>query len=480
MKKLFYSLFALCSLTLSAQEKTYSFDKKVSYNIKIPNEYLLIDTKDLNMNLYISKDAILGNSDGNYYFDGFTTNAFLATNNKFFDVTVNSLENNLQIKTPTYYDGVYDDYYQPYSDNFFGKIGKITHLNTTETFNGFTCHNYQVEITENDSTKVNTFCIDHTSKINNAKLMLPNQNINGLIVKYIDSDANGLYIKKIADSNIKVTFDEAKSIEKYNQVLADNKKEYENYLSSADSIVNPTDDYVFDNSYYDPINLYSNYATSESENVNNVFNTIASFTYYVVQQDANYDGDKDFDRSKAIKTSEESTKQIVRQFKKNGLINKSEAKELNNLFNEYFNDAKNFKFEQVSQLATDSFDETDTSVANVATDFSSYSSEYKKLDLNDISLAIDQPEIEIFLQSAPKHCKDLKNNIPSFSDNKLFNLVYNYTGQVCDLYIYNSGYVALESTIDAIRKSVLELNNSYESMTKEDKEKLKRFLNSLD
>ena len=59
-------------------------------------------------------------------------------------------------------------------------------------------------------------------------------------------------------------------------------------------------------------------------------------------------------------------------------------------------------------------------------------------------------------------------------------MVYNYAGQVCDLYIYQSGSVALSGTIDAMRKSILEINNKYDKLKKEDKDKLTTFLNSLD
>ena len=59
MRNLFYSIIALCSVTAFGQEKTYSFDKKVSYKISVPDEYSdYLGTKEMYFINYISKDAL--------------------------------------------------------------------------------------------------------------------------------------------------------------------------------------------------------------------------------------------------------------------------------------------------------------------------------------------------------------------------------------------------------------------------------------
>ena len=117
---------------------------------------------------------------------------------------------------------------------------------------------------------------------------------------------------------------------------------------------------------------------------------------------------------------------------------------------------------------------------NLADYYDPYTSTYKTTDISKIDLAIDNPDVQDFMKVAPEHCKNLKAKIPTFTDKDLGNLVYNYAGQVCDLYIYQSGSVALSGTIDAMRKSILEINNKYDKLKKEDKDKLTTFLNSLD
>ncbi|MBQ0147491.1 MAG: hypothetical protein KBS93_03420 [Flavobacteriaceae bacterium] len=487
MKKLFYSLFALCSLTLSAQDKTFSFDKKVNYEIKVPEEYLtFLSLENLNINFYSGKEGLLGHSEGALSFYGFNTTGFFTTNNKFFDVKVNSLENILSIDFPQYYYNGLEQMNQPYNDNFFGKIQSFKKLNTTENYNGYTCNNFEFEVLENDELKTNTVCIDEKNTINNAKFLIPNQKVNGLIVKLVDHSSNGLFIKSVNNSSLKVTFDEKKSIEDYNQELAKLKAEYEsNYTNEiVDSVATDVEDYLLDNRYDDPILAYYNYANSDNEKVNSAFNTIVTLPYSIMQQDSDYDNEFDYDRLKALKTSEASTKQIVKQFSKNGLINKSEAKELNNIFKKLYKDAKDFKLikgQNLSDLNNEAMYIADSAAVSFEDYiFDEYSSQYKAIDIKDISLAIDNETSESFLKMAPKHCQDLKTNVPAFSDKNLKNLVYNYVGQVCDLYIYHSGNVGLVSTIDALRKSVLEIYMKYDSISKEDKETLKIYLDSLD
>ena len=242
--------------------------------------------------------------------------------------------------------------------------------------------------------------------------------------------------------------------------------------------------YSPDNRYEDPIINYYNYQTSESDNVNSLFGTVASLNYSLIYNDSDYDGNPDIERSKALATAQGSTNQLVKQFKKNKLANKSEVKELNNLFKTYFDDAKKFKLTEVSTDYDEAAVAVDSAVAatevSLAEYYDPYTSAYKTTDISKIDLAIDNPDIQDFMKVAPEHCKNLKAKIPTFTDKDLGNLVYNYAGQVCDMYIYQSGSVALSGTIDAIRKSVLEINNKYDKLKKEDKDKLTTFLNSLD
>ncbi|MBO6211774.1 hypothetical protein [Algoriella sp.] len=488
MKNLFYSIIALCSLTAFGQEKNYSFDKKVSYKISLPEEYSTYfeGQKDLLFVTYLSKDAILGTSEGGPYVNGsFNKDAFFINNSKFFEVYANSLENQLSIKAPYYYEGVSDENLKPYSDNLFEKFLSIKNLNSSTTINGYKCNEYELTSTI-EGENASTLCIDEKNAINNVGIIFPQTKLKGLLVRYDAGDFNGLTIQSIANSNVKVSFDEKKEIEDFTNEIAKKKQEYDNLMSNVDSTTSAVEAYSPDNRYEDPIINYYTYQSSESNNVNNLFATIASLNYNLVYTDNDFDGNPDIERSTALTTAQGSTNQLIKQFKKNKLANKSEVKELNELFKKYYDDAKAFKL-----VDDPNYDATDAAAAAVDSAYAAtevsladyydpYESTYKTDDISVIDLAINNPDVKEYLKIAPKHCTDLKTKIPTFSDKDLGNLVYNYAGQACDLYIYNSGSVSLTETVNALRKSVLEINNKTDKLTKDDKEKLITFLNSLD
>lgn len=490
MKKLFCSIITLCSLTLLAQEKTHSFDQRLVYDYNVSEElsamYPIDNTLENKLSIYIGKESLLGHSDNDFLFEGFNSSAFLITKEYYFDVRLNSLENQISIKTPTLYNYSDSKEYLPYDAEHFSLNNKLVNLNTTETINGFTCNNYKLVNPDSENAET-VYCIDEKNAVDNVSYLIPKQPIKGLIVKVGDIyNSSSLVLNRIEKSNLKVYFDEKKSIKKYEDNIVKLKELYKS-LYETDTINQSEyypEQYNSDNRYEDPLYEYFNFITSDNEKVNTLYNSIASSILSTVTLDSDFDNNFDFDRAKALKATEESTKKTIQSYKKNGLITKDEAKELNNNFAQYFDKAKKFKLEknietiQNEDVALD-LDTIDAAAyaADVALD---YQSDYKNTSLKDVQLAIDEEDSKYYLNIAPSHCKDLKNQIPDFSNSDLKDIVYNYTGQICDLYIYQTGVVDLTSTVDAIRKSVWELNKNYDSYKKEDKEKLKKFFDSLD
>ena len=112
--------------------------------------------------------------------------------------------------------------------------------------------------------------------------------------------------------------------------------------------------------------------------------------------------------------------------------------------------------------------------------FREYESVYKSLNVDDVSLAYSDIDEDV-KKSAPKYCEDLFNKLPDFKNKSLKNHVYNYIGQLCDLYLYNNGgNVDYFTTIDSMRKSLLEIEKMRSSLSKNDSELLLQFINSLD
>lgn len=490
MRNLFFSLLAMCSATTFAQETLFSFDKKVTYKINIPDEYVaaLSGNEPIYFINYLSKDALLGTSEGieSYGSSDFKRESFLINKNRFFDVYSNSLENKLSIKTPYYYEGIPEENLKPFTDNVFGKFVSIKNLNSSNTINGYTCNEYEMTYESSLETTKSTLCIDEKNKLDNVSLLIPNAKLKGLLVRFDAGDFNGLTIEKTGEANAKVTFNEKEEITNFNTKLSKIKKEYESSVANfnaSDTVAvdSAASYYTQDNRYDDPINSYYSYQTSENNTVNNLFNNIALLNYSLVYSDTDYDGKMDYDRNAAVKVAEASTKQLVKEFKKGKLATKEEIKELETILKKYFDDANKFKLED-----NPSYDDTTMEAAASAIEasigdyYDDYKSEYKSIDTSVIDLAINNPGYEAYAKLTPDHCKDLTNKIPTFSDKSLKNDLYNYVGQICDLYIYNTGGVSLNGTIDSMRKSALDIINKYDKLSKGDKEKLTTFFNSLD
>lgn len=141
--------------------------------------------------------------------------------------------------------------------------------------------------------------------------------------------------------------------------------------------------------------------------------------------------------------------------------------------------------EKMSQELVQSFSEeaTDDDEAFKSSDlyiFREYQSVYKTLNVDEVTLAYSDLT-EDYKKSAPKYCEDLFNKLPDFKNNSLKNHVYNYIGQLCDLYLYeNGGNVDYFTTIDSMRKSLLEIEKMRSSLSKKDSELLLQFIKDLD
>lgn len=488
MKKLFCSLFAFCSLTLIAQEKTYNFNHKISYQYSVSDDIKALYGDeyfaDSFLNIYLGKDGILGHSTSDFLFDRFQSSAFLITPTRYYDVIFKSLENEIGIKTPTLLDYSATDEHFPYDEEYFSKKNHLVALNRTETINGYTCNYYQLNEENVDDTT--TVCIDEKSKIDNVSFLIPHTDIKGLIVKLgSNSHGNSIIINQVKPSQLKLYFDENKAISDYQKNLEIVKNQYKEMYETPSEIEDTVTTYPYtaDNRYDDPLYNYYSYAQSDDLKINNLFTIMSSSAIAIVLMDNDYDNTYDFDRQSALKSVDASTKKTIQLFKKHGLIDKNEAKELNNLFTKYYNDAKAFVLVKdtasLDIVSEDGLWNLNDSIEEAAA-LASYQSLYKQSSLDEINLAIHELNAPYYMEYTPNYCKDLKIQIPSFTDKSLKQIVYNYSGQICDLYLYNTGLIDVNSTVDAIRKSIWELSKNYDSYNKEDKEKLKKFLDSLD
>lgn len=111
-----------------------------------------------------------------------------------------------------------------------------------------------------------------------------------------------------------------------------------------------------------------------------------------------------------------------------------------------------------------------------------YVSTYKKENKEMAALSIDNPSSKDLLKGAPKYCTNIQSGLPAFENKKLSKHVYNYVGQVCDMYLTQSYSETVDEkgTMDEIRREVLYLLNIRDELSKSDKKKLDKYLDQLD
>jgi len=125
---------------------------------------------------------------------------------------------------------------------------------------------------------------------------------------------------------------------------------------------------------------------------------------------------------------------------------------------------------------------TDSAYASNYEWIPNYQSTYRKVAQDSQGLAIDNPTNNQMFSKIPAHCKDLKSNLPNFDNKELGKHLYNYVGQVCDMYLTQSEYNSVDEkiTMDEIRREVLYLLDIKEKLNKSDQKKLDNYLKNLD
>nr|WP_297307052.1 hypothetical protein [uncultured Flavobacterium sp.] len=323
------------------------------------------------------------------------------------------------------------------------------------------------------------FCIDTKNDIKNLKSLLPNANIDGLVLAYgrIDYPDEEISLDAIKKIDIKIDFDfnaEYTKLEEayqiYNQVDEDDGDDEDDLLYVPD--VPPAPVATLNNSYYDdPLCNYYSYFDNFSRSVENFALKFSSIGCDLSTFDSDYDGNPDLTRAQAIQIAKKQSQIMIKEGKKSKIIDSSEAKKLSKAFDKLFDDATNFVPEVYEE----------TVIEAVGYNLRSYSSDYKTISVDHISLAAEQQLDYNIQEYMPEYCYELKQNVPNFDNKQLKKHVYNLVGQICDLYLYqNGGSVDYFGTIDSMRKSLLEIENMRENLSEKDTKILNEYLNSLD
>lgn len=373
---------------------------------------------------------------------------------------------------------------------------KFENQNNQQKIGSYTCDDYvattnSYDILFDQSVYV---CVDTKSETKNLKTMFPNSNIDGLVVSFaVNSNEYPATLQEVKSINQKIDFN-------FDEQYASNLKKVEAAKAEYESLYGNPDDYVLDSvadaataaveysgsdySYYSsPICSY--YQTDYSNSVEKYLSTFTYETCSLMALDFDYDGKPDITKEQLNKYVTAKISSYPKDLKKSKLLTSKESKDLKKEMQRLWDESKDFTDNSyVNGLVNEA------AAVPVPVDYASdytdeyypnYESSYKNSDIKNISLAIDNLVENGSQKTIPAYCSDVKSSIPTFDNKELNDILYNYSGQICDLYYIEFGSnVYIKGTVDAVRKSVLEIDKIYPTLNKKDKEKLTNYLNSLD
>lgn len=490
MKKisLFLGIFLISYTGFSQSKPTVELNKKLVYSLKDRSSSEQDFGYDISIYLGSKKTNLIEINYASYYYE-----TLMYKEGKRIPLNPFGLERNVVVKN----DKMYNSFAE--SPLFDAKV-ELVAMNKSDVIFNIPCNYYEIKSTDDNFSSPffeTCLCIDEKNETKNLKSLLPSVSIDGLILalKKIDSDES-FELTDMKNVSIKLDFDfdkEYKDLEeKYLAQKAASEAEYEAY--AVDSIaVTEAVPYYGEDSYYDyysdPLCNTYEYFQDMDANLLNIANLIKDTGCTLLYADSDYDGIKDYKREEVIKIYEKHIKSSVKSFVKSKAITKKEGKTLTASLEKVLEAAKKYNPKELeSSQAVDAADYAyavaDTAaVAYDEYDFSTkYESVYKDMVSEPVSLAAELNDSkELFKDNMPQYCSELSQKIPQFEDKKLYYEVYNLVGQICDLYIYqNGGYVDYFTTINSFRKSLLEIENKREKMSKKDQKLLKEYLNSLD
>lgn len=478
MKNIFSILGLILTFTTSFGQSIH-WDKHYNYSLHTPDRQ-----DELTVNLFNDKEA-------KYSFLMMQPNYlgnFLLHNNQMLLINVEPFTNKLV--TNTEYLSYYNQDISNISSTFSQKlVFEKMDLPATKV-NDFSCEPYMATIAEDDTSN-NLFassyifaCIDTKSKDKNLKTVFSNSNIDGLLVTFgINSDENVLQLNEINTVQTQSKFDFAKEYADLEELIIKDK-------AYTDSIY--TNQYYYDEEVIDAAmmgnNVYntpicSHYNYDASDKVDYYLKTFSSDICGLMMKDSDYDGTFDLSKNEIEGYVKSQVKNYPKSLQKAKFISKDEAKQLKNKMQELWDESKYYaeSSDDTASVAVEAAASAVAAEAYYDDFFEQYVSTYKKENLNDISLAIDNFENANALKAIPTHCQTIKNDLPNFENTELKTILHNYVGQICDLYFLEvADNVYMKATIDAVRKSILELDRIYPSLNKKDKQKLTEYLNQLD
>ena len=190
-------------------------------------------------------------------------------------------------------------------------------------------------------------------------------------------------------------------------------------------------------------------------------------------------------RKKTIALLKLNYKSILKNHLKTKHISKEEYKKLMKFFQEYVKEVEAFdpekapKIEEATEVRALEPEEFEAE----AREFPKYNSAYKTMHMEKKpNLALDVAlKSENLKQAIPQFCSDIYGQVSVFENEELQKQLLHFMGQTCDLYLYPKvDNVYYDGTLDALRRSVLEIEKLRPSLSKKDLKNLRTLIENLD
>ena len=357
----------------------------------------------------------------------------------------------------------------------------FTKTNKKGKVGGVSCSYYE-GLLEEDGKAVMEVCVDETSSFDNFSKVFSGNTKKGLILSVSikeKGDEVTFNLAKNEPLNLSMTLDTQQieksfvEIEKKAAAIAEARGEEEHNCSGVDV---SEEDYISDP-------LLDVYSTNAYKN--NGLDNVALF-YQIVAFGAN---EEDYTsgegRKKTIALLKLNYKSILKNHLKTKHISKEEYKKLMKFFKEYVKEVEAFdpekapKIEDVTEVRALEPEEFEAE----AREFPKYNSAYKTMHMEKKpNLALDDAlRSENLKQAIPQFCSDIYGQVSVFENQELQKQLLHFMGQTCDLYLYPKvDNVYYDGTLDALRRSILEIEKLRPSLSKKDLKNLHTLIENLD
>ena len=354
----------------------------------------------------------------------------------------------------------------------------FTKTNNKGKVGGVSCNYYDGVLSEEEKI-IMEVCVDETSSFDNFSKVFSGNTKKGLILS--------ISIKEKGD---KVTFNLAKNEPLNLSMTLDTKQIEKGFIErekKAEAITEARGEEEHDCSAIDAseegyavdplLNVYSTNAYK-----NNGLDNVALFYQIVAFGDNEEDYKLGEGRKKTIALLKLNYKPILKNHLKTKHISKEEYKKLMKFFKEYVKEVEAFDPEKAPKR-DDVVEVRDDVAEPEDTEFPKYNSAYKTMHMEKKpNLALDDAlRSENLKQAIPQFCSDIYGQVSVFENEELKKQLLHFMGQTCDLYLYPKvDNVYYDGTLDALRRSVLEIEKLRPSLSKKDLKNLRTLIENLD